>query len=304
MQEVINEVRDFVLSFPADLNRLQAAHRVHDFLYATTPKLLKSDIFVADATEEARRNVEDNFERFVLSKLHKVLFRNLPMDITHDEMANKRLQEKRDASAGLTSLGPDLSEESQEKFTQAAGCLTQVDQFTAPGSKVICMMNAYRLVESVVDEIRWRGEAAAKDDKDEDEDTGEAAIQQRVLVALVIEASPPNFFTNVEFAATFRHPPRTTEEERCCLRDFSVALGSATGLTPKVPKLAIGAGGSWTWGGFEDLPLWLEGTGVSFRFEAADSGNLLIGEVDELLNTYHRMATVLRNLAEPPAAAR
>jgi len=306
-QDVINEVRDFVTDFPNDLTRLQAAQRVHDFLSVTTPRLAASEVFVEERSEEARRGVEEHFERFVLTKLHKVLYRNLPADIKQDEIADQRLQEKQQASAGRGSLGPELSEESQELFVKATDCLRMINQYQIPGSKVICMLNAYRLVDNVVEELRWKGEAAATNTVDDannlEGSVEEGTILRRVLQALVIEAAPPNFFSNVEFAAAFRHPPRTTAEERRCLRDFSAALGAATGVTPRVPTLAIGAGGSWTWGGFEDLPLWLEGTGVSFRFEGAEAGNLLIGEVDELLGAYHRMASVLGSLAERPEAA-
>lgn len=306
---VVNELRDFVSDFPPDLTRLQAAQRVHDFLSAVTPKLVASAAFTEErSSEEARRGLEDNFERFVMNKLHKVVFRNLPADVRQDELVAKRLKEKLDASAGLVSLGVDLSDESQEKFAKAAEQLNRINQYTNPGSKVVCMLNAYHIVEDVVQELQWRGEASgssATDGGDEAEDSNdEGAILRRVLQALVIEASPQNFFTNVEFAAAFRYPLRTTEEERSCLRHFSTALGGATGLTPKVPRLAIGAGGSWTWGGFEDLPPWLEGTGVSFRFEAAEAGNLLIGEVDELLSSYHRMASVLHSLAKSPPGAK
>lgn len=294
-QAIVNEVRDFVTDFPSDLTRLQAAYRVHDFLSVTTKKLVSSAAFDGSKLDE----VGDHLERFVLNKLHKVLFRK---DDRQNMLADLRLEEKQKASAGLESLGSDLSEESREQFKQAVDCLKQVNQFSLPGSKVICMLNAHRLIDNVVDELRWRGEAAANhpDSRDGDEGYDEAALLGKVMVALVIEASPPNLFTNVEFAASFRHPPRTTEEERSCLRDFSTALGVATGLTPKVPRLAIGAGGSWTWGGFEDVPAWLDGTGVSFRFESAEAGNLLISEVDDLLSTYHRMASVLRLLAENP----
>lgn len=40
-QAVVNEIRDFVNEFPANLTRLQAARRIHHFLGQVTPKLLQ-----------------------------------------------------------------------------------------------------------------------------------------------------------------------------------------------------------------------------------------------------------------------
>lgn len=308
--QVVNEVRDFVTDFPSAQTKLQAAQRVHDFLSVTTPKLVLLPAFADDTSEEARISVQEGLERFVLQKLHRALYRPLASDVEQDEIVDKILQERLQASAGLESLGPDLSQESQETFRVAAAELRKVDQYKIPRDKVICMLNAYRLVDNIVWELGsglWAKRSASQDDLAAAENlpqNGDGDVLHRVLEALVIEASPPSFFSNLEFAATYRHPPRLTAEERRCLRDFSSALGAVTGYTPKVPTTAIGAGGSWTWGGFEELPPWLEGTGVSFRFEGAEASNLLLGEVDELLGAYHRMASVLRTLAESPALAK
>lgn len=291
--DVVNSLMDFVADFPSNLPRLQAARRVHEFLLAATPKLLAIALFAEGASEEARRNTEEHFERFVFTKLHKAIYRNLPADVEQDELGNKRLQDRRQASGGRESLDPELSQESQAHFGKAVECLNFVNQYQTPKAKMICILNAYRLVEHVV---LCRHQASGDNSEIDIKAKGgdeEGLILRRILEALVIEASPPNFFSSVEFTAAFRQPARTTAEERKCLRDFSAALEAATGLTPKVPWLDL-----------EDLPLWLEGSGVSFRFEAAEAPDLLIGEVHELLGAYHGMASVLQSLAGSPPATK
>eukprot|EP00438_Fugacium_kawagutii_P014358 Skav227970 [mRNA] locus=scaffold5474:38904:42285:+ [translate_table: standard] len=61
-QAVVNEIRDFVNDFPANLSRLMAARRIHEFLGKATPKLL---------------------------------FRHDPADIREDERADRALREAR-----------------------------------------------------------------------------------------------------------------------------------------------------------------------------------------------------------------
>lgn len=45
IEVVVNEIRDFVNAFPANLSRLEAARRIHQFLAQVTPKLLQVQAF-------------------------------------------------------------------------------------------------------------------------------------------------------------------------------------------------------------------------------------------------------------------
>jgi hypothetical protein len=307
--QILGEVRDFVDAFSARTvpeTRLQAATKFHDFLSATVPKLLATTAFAEATSEEARVAAADGFEKFVVTKLHKVLFRSLPEDARQDELVENKLQEKQKSPA--TSLVESLTDESKGNFDLAVDMLKKVDQYKAPTDKVVCMLNAYRLTDSISEELRTNGWKPL-----DEEDTSKAGDQSpgggcdnsllsRVLEALLIEALPPNLFSNIEFAAAFRHPPRLTSEERRCLNEFSAALLATTGCTAKVPMAVIGAGG--TWGSFEELPPWLVDSGVTFRFESVEAGNLRIEEVDELLVAYQRMADVLQSLTESPPLAK
>jgi len=310
--QILGEVRDFVEVFAAEcqrsvpLTRLQAATRFHDFLSATVPKLLATTAFAEATTEEAKYLAADGFEKFVVTKLHKVLFRSLPADATQDELVERKLEEKQ--KSPTTSVIETLSDESKELFELAVSELKKVDQYKAPSDKVVCMLNAYRLTDTISEELRSSErkpsdtEAISKAGDQSPGGVNDSSLLGSVLEALLIEALPPNLFSNIEFAAAFRHPPRLTSEERRCLNEFSAALVATTGCVAKVPMAVIGAGG--TWGSFEELPPWLVDSGVTFRFESAEVGNLLIEEVDELLVAYQRMADVLQSLTESPPLAK
>lgn len=301
--QVLQEVRGFVdSSSSASLTRVQAATRFHDFLSATVPKLLATAAFADATAEEAKSLAADGFEKFVVTKLQKVLFRSLPADLIQDDIVEKRLQEKQ--KSPITSLVESLSDVSKEQFQMATDMLKKVDQYKAPSDKIVCMLNAYRLAETISEELRSNGwnppdtEATSEAGDQSQGEVSDNSLLCRVLEVLLIEALPPNMYSNIEFAAAFRHPPRLTSEERRCLNEFSAALLATTGVTAKVPMAVIGAGG--TWGSFEELPPWLVDSGVTFRFEGAEVGNLMIEEVDELLVAYQRMADVLQSLAESP----
>lgn len=283
-QPVVNEVRDFVTDFPQlGLTRLQQANRIHDFLASATQHLMATEVFADMLPDEAM--AAEGLEKFVIIKLFKVLFRP-GADARADELVSRRLQEHKEQSSADTAL-EKFSPESQEIFDRAVAEVRKVDQYRAPRDKVVCMLNAYHLVESVVEELRRVADST-------DVSTGlDENVLRRVLKALVVEAAPPNFFSNLEFTAAFRQSKRLTREEKRCLRNLSAALEAATGVRLE----AFGPGGCG--GACEDLPLWLTNTGVTFRFENIDAGDLLIGEVGELLDECQQMAQVLRELVEP-----
>jgi len=284
-QPVVNEVRDFVTDFPqVGLTRLQQAGKIHEFLGAATQHLLATDVFADEVGDEGA--AAEGLEKFVIIKLFKVLFRPVE-DARADELVSRRLQEHKEQASTDSEL-EKFTPESQEIFDRAVAEVRKVDQYRAPRDKVVCMLNAYHLVESVADELRRTA------DSSEASAGSDAHLLRGVLKKLVVEASPPNLFSNLEFTAAFRQPKRLTREEKRCLRNLAAALEAKTGVRLE----AFGPGGCG--GACEDLPLWLTNTGVTFRFETIETGDLLIGEVGELLEECQQMVQALRELAEPP----
>lgn len=276
-QPIVDEVRDFVGQFPADLTRPQAARRIHAFLSDVTPRLLLTSAFADDPPEDAFETAMEGLEKFVVLKLQKLLFRHAPADLREDEHAEQCLRSA--AQSGVEEWHVDSPEHSQ-----AVGELQRVNQYRAPKDKTVCMVNAYRIAEGILLAEAYRRGGAAGDD---------AAALRALLRALLVKASLANVFSNIVFTAAFRHPARTSAEERKCLRELALALSELTGAS--VAQSVLEAQGGMA---SEARPPWLVDAGIDFRFEGReDAGELEIGEVDELLDEYRRIARALRELS-------
>lgn len=331
-QAVVAEVKLFVSHFPAELSRPQGARRIHGFLSDVTPHLLATGAFVDLPAEEVQEVALEGLEKFVVLKLHKLLFRHAPSDLREDERIAEKLRE-----AAPLALPPPLceSEEWRARFSLAAAELQQLDRYRAPRDKAICIVNAHRYLETIVAEAVIRGRAAQADAKAAAQAATDAEVAlaaegscgdedgellRCALVALLVEAAPPNLYSNLEFTAAFRHPSvASAEEERRCLRHLLDALtvlvsprpSSTTSLPLVVARrstsfseaMAAAAAAAEAAGGAapeEVLPLWLKDAGVGFHFEPRSPEDLLVGEVDELLDEYHRMLRALRELSQEP----
>jgi len=261
-QFIVNEVRDFVGQFPADLTRPQAARRIHSFLSDVTPRLLRTKAFTDEPAEDPTEAAMEGLEKFVVLKLYKLLFRHAPVDVREDEHAEQCIRKAVDVP-----LPSELSGDSRALFQAASAQLQKVDEYRAPKDKSVCMINAYRIVEGIVVEDAYRkGDTQAVE-----------GILHRILAALVAKACPQNCFSNFAFTAAFRHPSRTSHEERRCFRQFSAALSSLTG--PSAGQKAAEANPADADVGRTP---WLVDAGVTFHFEGtSDVGALKVGEVED-----------------------
>lgn len=270
-QAIVNEVRSFVTWFPMSLPRALAARRIHSFLTDTTPKLLAVDAFVQDTSDGAQRGAAEGLERFVVLKLHKLLFRHSLADLAEDDRVDRCIRE-----SPLGALPFDPSSGMSSHFDAAISELRKVVHFRAPRDKVVCLLNAYHLIEAILESTVQQSE-----EKD--------LCMHHLLTALIIHAAPPNIFSNVEYAVAFRHPVRITAEEQSCLQDFRKTLLMVVKQSGTDPATLMSS---------EDLPSWLSNAGVSFRFETRSSTDVNVGEVEDLLSEYHRMVEVLQELTE------
>jgi hypothetical protein len=311
-EAAVKEVREFIGEFPANLTRPQAARRIHSFLSDICQQLLAIRTFVnalGGTMEDAQDVTLDHLEKFVVLKLYKLLFRHAAADVREDERVGRCLRE-----ASASALVPDeLSKEHGESFSLALEEIRKVDQYKAPRDKAFVMLRAYRIIESLIAEDTFSARAMVYDGDDGGERCEQQVSIPGALEVAIVEAAPQNLFSNIEFTRAFRHPSRLTAEERDCLGHFSQALSSIAG----VPNPRMGAGlvggalardasgaSNLAWAAslkVEASPAWLVDAGVTFQFEGRSAEDLLVGEVDVLLEEYHRMARALRELAGVPS---
>ncbi|CAE7688251.1 VPS9A [Symbiodinium sp. CCMP2456] len=285
-QPVVNEVRDFVNRFPANLTRLQAARRIHAFLAEVTPKLQAAKAFRDGGEKVASELANEGLEKFVVLKLYKLLFRHDPADIREDERVEQALRSAAKGASAIQAAVTKFDAKQLEVFDAAVLELQMVEQHRAPRDKLSCFVNAIRLVESIVVErvFRQRGD-------------GQQTNWEQLLAALILKASPPNLYSNLEFTAAFRHPSLMGPDERKALADLASAFlavigGSSRRLaSAELAENSVGQSGS--------MPLWLMDAGVTFNFSDRSPDDLSLGEVDELLDEYQRMIRAIRDLISP-----
>lgn len=277
-QAVVNEIRDFVNDFPANLSRLAASRRIQGFLKQLTPKLLQADAFSSEDGEVAG----EGLEKFVVLKLYKLLFRHDPADIREDERAEQLLREARSKAktSPMQEVVAKFTSKQREAFEAAAAELRKVEQYRAPRDKLSCFANAIRLSENLLVERVFTADA-----------NGSHWIT--LLAALILKASPSNLYSNLEFTTSFRS--RMTPEERKSLADFASAFVLLCGSSQRLTSLELNDGRDGDKAS-PALPVWLMDAGVTFNFEDRNAEDLLFGEVEELLDEYHKMISALRDL--------
>lgn len=295
-QSVVTGLKDFVGQFPANLTRPQAARRIHNFLATTVPRLFETQAFADDISEEANELAMEGLEKFVMLKLYKLLFRHDPADLREDENVENCIHR-----SSPSSFLPAAVQESNQDFETAALELQKVDQYRVPRDKAVCLLNAYRIVEGIVEEAYRRSENGAGTAE------GRQHMLRDALAGLIVKAAPPNMYSNVEFTSAFRHPSHTTAEERRCFQDLGVALAFVTDDKAQKRRRAETEASetstepaACSTHALKTRSLWLEDAGVTFHFEDHYVDDLLVGETDELLDEYHRMVRALRELGGIP----
>lgn len=309
-EAAVKEVREFIGEFPANLTRPQAARRIHSFLSDICQQLLAVRTFVnalGGTMEEAQDATLDHLEKFVVLKLYKLLFRHAAADVREDERVGRCL---RDVSASMQM--PTLSKEHGESFAQAVEELRKVDQYKAPRDKAFVMLRVYRTIESLLAEDVFLARANVYDGDERGDGCEQVSALSAALELAIVEASPQNLFSNIEFTRAFHHPSRVSAEERDCVSHFSQALATVAGVANSRMGAGVAGGSSgslfqeasgsaiaWATSPMhqaETSSAWLADAGVTFQFEGRSAEDLLVGEVDVLLEEYHRMAQALREL--------
>lgn len=206
------KLQAFVKKFPSGLSRLEASKHVHKFISTTQDWMLSEVVvFAAEADEEGRTNACEGLEKFLLGKLHDKIFAMEPEDIQEDDRLYRKIDSLSWVSfdnLGVPHVDPELLELAIEQ-------LRQMDMYKAPKDKLVCILNATRVINDVlkraITESGSAGRPLAADDF------------LPLLIFVVIAANPPRLHSNVEFVAAFRHPSRLVAEDAY----FLTALQSA-----------------------------------------------------------------------------
>jgi len=224
---VILQLRDFVTHFPRQLPREEAARRIHRFLNSTLDMMMtECVVFAADADKEGKANTAEGLEKFLLSRLHARVFATEPSDSKEDDALRRQigqLQWVDFENLGIPAVDPSL-------LDLAVSELRRIDSYKAPRDKLVCILNACRVINDVLK--RTLEESSASGAKTQ---SFSADDFLPLLIYACIKANPPRLHSNLEFVAAFRHPSRLVAEDAY----FLTALQSAAAFVQDVEAKAL-----------------------------------------------------------------
>lgn len=221
-QPVTSQLLEFVRKFPSGLPRADAARRVHQFLSRTQEWMLAEIVvFAAEADEEGRTNAVEGLEKFLLCRLHERIFAVDPADAEEDS----KLQRHVDALSwvGFQNLGVPPVEPSLLKL--AVYELVRIDHYKAPRDKLVCILNACRVINDVLKRTIAESGASGRPLSADD--------FLPLLIYCVVAANPPRLHSNLEFVAAFRHPSRLVAEDAYFLTALQSAVAFVRDAGPK-----------------------------------------------------------------------
>jgi hypothetical protein len=211
-QPVVAQIKDFVTKFPNELPRAEASRRVAKFLSSTQDRMLSDCVvFAADADEEGRKNSAEGLEKFVLNRMHAKIFPSGEKDVEQDLFLRRRtasLQWVEFHHLGVPAVDSQLLRLAVEQ-------LHLIDNYKAPMDKLICILNACRVINDVLKRTWAEGGESHRPLSADD--------FLPLLIYTLLKANPPRMHSNLEFVAAYRHPTRLVAEEAY----FLTALQSA-----------------------------------------------------------------------------
>lgn len=172
---------------------------VQDFL-AAQDAALPSHPAWAGASPTVLAQAGEGLEKYVMTKIHGATFGVAPLDVERDAALAARL-------AGLSFVQPahlDVppARADERALALAAAELRKMDGFKAPRDKLVCCLNAARVVANVL-----AADAAAAAAGGGAEPRGADDLLPLLILALV-RAAPPRLASNLEYIQRFRGAAR------------------------------------------------------------------------------------------------
>jgi|Transcript_25295 hypothetical protein len=221
-QPVVTEIKKFIQQFPAGLSRNDASRNVHRFLSSTQEWMLSEVVvFAADADEEGRTNAAEGLEKFVICQLCRKHGRDFGVDLS-DKEEDTNLHRQMAGLSWVTFSHLGAPPVDPALLGLAIQQLQSIENWKAPKDKLVCILNACRVIHDVLKRTRDEGgRPLAADDF------------LPLLIYVVIHANPPTLHSDIEFVATFRHPSRLVAEDAYFLTALQSAVAFAKEAGPK-----------------------------------------------------------------------
>eukprot|EP01066_Platyproteum_vivax_P000811 Platyproteum_vivax@DN10900_c0_g1_i1.p1 len=235
MSEVVEKTKQFVQGYTQKPKK-EAAEIIHRFVSSTQTELCEAPAY-KDATAEDLEAASEGFEKFLLIKLHAKLFLADPKDLAEDQSLHRHIFCIQQFLT-LQHLDIDLPFSAINALELAVDELKKINSYKAPRDKLVCIMNACRVVGNILHSSHMRSGSKAEGTVSEpsmsmpaeSEDLAFAAQSAQangeflasppgaddflpLLIWVVVQANLPRLHSNLEFISCFRHPDRLTGED-------------------------------------------------------------------------------------------
>ena len=222
--DLVQGVKGFVTQFldkpPSDPER--QAEVVRNFLQVLEEKIRNHTVW-ASASEDELDEMSETLERFVVSKIYRVIFAPSPPDLVRDEELKQKITR---LSVWLEPRHLDINLDTTSRRTirvlgLAVEQLRKWNTYKAPRDKMVCILNACKAVWKLL-ENKKDGKPAGADDF------------LPHLIWTVISANPPNLYSNVEYISRYRHPAKMAQEFGYYFTQLASVVPFLEGLNSKI----------------------------------------------------------------------
>ncbi|CAG9463441.1 unnamed protein product [Pedinophyceae sp. YPF-701] len=188
--DLVRSIKTFVNEFEQTKKRKGGSDpesdskRIQDF-FIQMDVAFRSHPLWRDCSEAELEAAGEGLEKYVLTKLHPLLFATAPEDRERDELLSLHMR-------GLQFLKPEHLEipeghADEDKVAMAARELARMAEYKAPRDKLVCMLNCCRLVADALDAKRSGADDFIP-----------------LLIYVVVRAQPPAFESNLQYVQRFR----------------------------------------------------------------------------------------------------
>ncbi|KAI9223772.1 hypothetical protein BC828DRAFT_354604 [Blastocladiella britannica] len=169
---------------------------VRDFLDFMAVQLEKNELY-AGANEDELENAREGMEKLLMNKLHQYTFSpSTADDGAKDEVLYKKIQILQWIE--LKHLDIHLESEVSGPFLRVAQKeLLKMNEYKAPRDKLICILNACKLIFGL---LKTSGNS----------ETADSFLP--LLIFTVLQANPPHLVSNIQYISRFRHPAKLQSE--------------------------------------------------------------------------------------------
>ncbi|KAI9159292.1 hypothetical protein H9P43_008632 [Blastocladiella emersonii ATCC 22665] len=195
---------------------------VHDFLDFMAVQLAKNELY-ANASDDDLENAKEGMEKLLMNKLHPFTFSpSTSDDGVRDEVLFKKTSILQWIE--LKHLDVHIAPETAGPFLRVAQKeLLKMNDYKAPRDKLICILNACKLIFGLLKQVHAQ-------------ETADSFLP--LLIFVVLQANPPHLHSNIQYINRFRNPAKLQSEAGYYLTNLMGAVSFIESIDHSVLSIA------------------------------------------------------------------